>query len=238
MTIIGVIAAITIPNLIQSYKKHQVEVGVKEAYSLLNNALNMAKAENESWDNMLEIAYSNYNNASDYFAENYLKPYLKYSEYCKQSTPLNKCKAFNYSDFALDMNGNIIRSGSYNHTVWSRFILDNGMYLGTQQHIPYNNGTNAINFIVDINGNKEPNRNGYDVFYFGIFRSNTGLYCDITGTSHDYYCNQGNLLVASPKEYQKTALNDTCAVPMGTGCGAVIMRNGWKIPDDYPVKKF
>ena len=46
LTIIGIIAAITIPNLMQSWKKHQVEVGVKEAYALLSNAIKMSETEN------------------------------------------------------------------------------------------------------------------------------------------------------------------------------------------------
>ena len=53
LTIIGVIAAITIPNLMQSYKKHQVEVGIKEAYSILSNAIKLSESENGSmntWD--------------------------------------------------------------------------------------------------------------------------------------------------------------------------------------------
>ena len=39
LTIIGVIAAITIPNLMQKYTKHQYVVGLKKAYSELSNAI-------------------------------------------------------------------------------------------------------------------------------------------------------------------------------------------------------
>ena len=35
LTIIGVIAALTISNLMQSYRKHQIETGLKSAYSVL-----------------------------------------------------------------------------------------------------------------------------------------------------------------------------------------------------------
>ena len=41
LTIIGVIAAITIPNLMQKYTKHQYVVGLKKAYSVLQNAVKM-----------------------------------------------------------------------------------------------------------------------------------------------------------------------------------------------------
>ena len=52
LTIIGVIAALTIPNMMQSYKKHQVEVGIKEAYSILSNAIKMSEAEKALFDRM------------------------------------------------------------------------------------------------------------------------------------------------------------------------------------------
>ncbi len=41
LTIIGVIAALTIPNLISSYQKHTYVVGLKKAYSQLQNAMKM-----------------------------------------------------------------------------------------------------------------------------------------------------------------------------------------------------
>ena len=59
ITIIGVIAALTIPNLIQSYKRHQVEVSVKEMYSILANAIKMAEAQygeiNDDYTKILEF---------------------------------------------------------------------------------------------------------------------------------------------------------------------------------------
>ena len=47
LTIIGVIAAITIPNLISKYQKHTYVVGLKKAYSVLTNAFTMAVNEGD-----------------------------------------------------------------------------------------------------------------------------------------------------------------------------------------------
>ena len=41
LTIIGVIAALTIPSLISEYQKHTYVVGLKKAYSQLQNAMKM-----------------------------------------------------------------------------------------------------------------------------------------------------------------------------------------------------
>ena len=85
LTIIGVIAALTIPNLMQSYKKHQVEVGVKEAYSLISNAIKMSEAENgpaSEW---------NYNLDQSTFPKTYIYPYLKVAKMCEGSKNFSQC---------------------------------------------------------------------------------------------------------------------------------------------------
>ena len=41
--IIGVVAALTIPNIIKNYQKHKTINRLKTTYSTLNNALEMAK---------------------------------------------------------------------------------------------------------------------------------------------------------------------------------------------------
>ena len=87
LTIIGVIAAITIPNLMQSWRKYQIEVGLKSAYSILNNAVNVAKANSGlSITEMLETAYntsSNHSIRTNFFVDNYLLPNLKTQKTCK-----------------------------------------------------------------------------------------------------------------------------------------------------------
>ena len=52
LTIIGVIAALTIPNLMQSYKKHQIETNLKASYTILQNAITMAQSEHGSLQEM------------------------------------------------------------------------------------------------------------------------------------------------------------------------------------------
>ena len=46
--IIGVVAAITLPNIVVNYKKKQTVTQLKKVYSVLSQAYEMSKSENES----------------------------------------------------------------------------------------------------------------------------------------------------------------------------------------------
>lgn len=48
--IIGIVAAMTLPNIVGNYRKKTVETRLQRFYSVANNALKASEAENESWD--------------------------------------------------------------------------------------------------------------------------------------------------------------------------------------------
>lgn len=65
----------TIPNLLQSWRKHERIVQIKEAYSIIQNATRMAIAEHgnpDGWD---------FNQATQY-APTYFIPYVKTAKIC------------------------------------------------------------------------------------------------------------------------------------------------------------
>ena len=81
LTIIGVIAALTIPNLSRKWSDHADVQKVKEAYSILNNAYKMCIAENGtpdlwSWGKTLP------NWASPAPLEECIRSHLKIQKYC------------------------------------------------------------------------------------------------------------------------------------------------------------
>ncbi len=101
--------------------------------------------------------------------------------------------------------------------------------------------------VVDINGEKKPNSNGIDRFSFYIFPE----------ASLFYNCGSGNVAWNVPSEgvyYDGYRMTDNqlkndyhrgCTATKGSNgmgypnnayCIALIVRNGWKIPKDYPVK--
>ena len=44
--IIGVVAALTVPSLIQNHKKHVIETKLKHVYSIMNQAITMSEIDN------------------------------------------------------------------------------------------------------------------------------------------------------------------------------------------------
>ena len=80
ITIIGVIAAIAIPTLMNKYRTAEVESKLKKVFTTLSQASMNAQAVGYDWGLWAETANgsSNWNNADDaaYFYNNYLRPYV------------------------------------------------------------------------------------------------------------------------------------------------------------------
>ena len=228
LTIIGVIAALTIPNLMQSYKKHQVEAGIKEAYSILSNAIKMSVAENgELTRTQLGSSYW----ATEPYVEKYLLPYLKTGKICgfangyKQKVLNKGCFissdnyywSWNYLD-GRNSNGN--DTGIYQSKNFCAFILSNGMHVA----VLVDPTSDYIVYVVDINGSNGSTTAGKDVFFYTLsFDDWQKLY---TGTYPSF-------------TVARLTYNNNCTLTgLGTTCAYRIARNGWRIPDNYPVKKF
>lgn len=90
--IIGVVAAMTMPALIQQQQKKAFLNQAKVVYSVLNNALERAKVQyGTDVDNWEFLETGSNLEKSMFFAEKYLIPNLKVIEYCKQSTSSAVC---------------------------------------------------------------------------------------------------------------------------------------------------
>ena len=82
--IIGIIAAITIPTLIQNHKRQEATDRLLKFYSTINQVILKAKADGNNWEYWAESASGDTDNSSEtvkYFAETYLLPYLVYHKY-------------------------------------------------------------------------------------------------------------------------------------------------------------
>ena len=84
IAIIGVVAAMTIPSLLQMYNNHITEIRLKKFYADFNNAIRMAEADfgpSDYWSDYWELA----NGKSDTWktgkaVEKYFAPYMKISK--------------------------------------------------------------------------------------------------------------------------------------------------------------
>ena len=188
LTIIGVIAAITIPNLMQKWEDRSQITALKTAYSLLNNAYKMALAENgplEDW--AWPVPNGGYNTQNSGYFGKILSQYLKVQKYCGAS---GGC--FNYINYYKGISGqNQTRSGTtVEATARGAMILNNGMRIQTVATI-----TNPMQYdrdnciLVDTNGTKGPNQYGYDVFNLRIEKNGLSPGGCYGGTSKDN-CNK------------------------------------------------
>ena len=94
--IIGVVAAMTIPNLMTAFAKHRVETQLVKFYSTMNQAMRMSVADNGTPEGWVVSGKSYTYDETVTWMETYISPYLKHDIYQKcsklySSTPEKLC---------------------------------------------------------------------------------------------------------------------------------------------------
>lgn len=209
--IIGIVAAMTIPNLMTAYKKHEIETKLKKAVSTINQAVKMSEAENgemESWDKNLDQIS---------FLKQYISPYLKISQYCVGQGSCgyeNKNTVWRYANGTYNLYANPF----YNNRVL--FITTDGIlfaftFLNAGTRVEFDNDKVII---IDINAARKPNQFGKDIFFLYRIEEKDSII--------PYGADKG----------QNEIQNDCNNNNRGIYCAALIRQHGWKIPKNYPVK--
>lgn len=187
--IIGVVAAMTLPTLIQNYKKQVYANGAKKGLNTITNLMSKIQADEGVSDftatslfseGVCAITYANNRGQIDFSANNgceelYGNPtaiekiipkYIKTVKICKGTD----CKEIaEHTDFEYGLLPHIQKN-------WSTKIM--GVY-STDGMIYYVFPTEAgLSFIYDINGEKGPNESGRDLFAVSYCRSGEIGYSD------------------------------------------------------------
>ena len=200
--VIGVVASLTLPSVIQNYKKQVTVAKLQKAYSVLNQAFQNSVADNgpsENWQEADEIGVREYFNT-------YWKKYFKKVDLCANY------KECGYSDSApfSYLNGEKCFLALTPERVYFK-TLENYVFIFTDTtgeiFIPH--------IYIDINGAKQPNKLGIDVFMFERI--------------------SGKGILPYGYELPITQINASCNVAnRGSYCARKIMSEGWQISDDYP----
>ena len=169
LAIIGVVAALTIPNLIQNTQNTGTIAGVKKAQSILSQAYTSFVADDTTMDEIFSV--DDEVNILNQFATK-----LKIIKNCGAGTG-----CFSATDSYLNLPafsfGMEVRAG------WAKAILADGMSIGFFDYpggCTLSQGTGALlnsvcgEIIVDINGLKKPNKIGRDMFAF--YATKTGFF--------------------------------------------------------------
>lgn len=223
--VIGIIAVLTVPPLIEKYEKYTIETQLKKTYSELENLINLSTADNgsfEHWD------YTN----KDMF-DKYFKPYLKAemcgeqnNEYCFLKYQNSNLRAFRFA------NGELVDANSGHWATAPKYLLSDGraVIIESVYDTTFNRNWKYINFVVDVNGSKGPCVMGWDVFLFTLYnykhgnKEKIGLKLGSIGGGDGAYTHTSERIL------------ENCYNDGGYDCGLLIQRNGWKLPDNYPLK--
>ncbi len=213
--IIGVVAALTLPNLVAKYQKKAVVTQLKKSYTVMQQALKLSQIDNgdiDNWDTNLD--------GHNFFIK-YISPYVKtikeYSTSELKSAAPRKL-----------LNGGTYSGTTYNNETASHFILADGSMVTVNLHNAAEKGL-WVGF--DVNGLTKPNQIGKDTFLF-YFSSKYGLVAlgDRVPAGWTYNTNTDDL-----RKELLTGGGNSCSLSgLGYWCSALIVTDGWEIRDDYP----
>ena len=222
--IIGVVAALTLPSLVQNYRKSVVENKLKASYSIISNAVKMSEVENGmGFDFTISDEYKDENDVNNFSAKQseaifntYFKSYFKVvKEYSKKDN--NKFDYYGQKGGKID---DVAITGKC-------FELTNGTAMCFVAR-----GGAVGHFYVYLNPEKEKKVAGSDVFAFRLDKSR-GAYWSYGLTNVSIGLSRPQLLDGCSNEYDHALTPDWSRPDI---CTYLIQLNGWKIPNDYPVR--
>ncbi len=224
--VIGIVAALTIPQMIKHYKKVEAETRLKKAYSVMSQTYLAAQVKYGDGNDWLDW------NDAQIIVEDYFAPLINDVKVFPPDPDVMKAMCFedkypgNHT-FGDEnemnaqytwMNGVYISNPLYeNQTASMR--LNDGTCVGINGTADNLNNTDKHkkNIIVDINGSSiGPNVAGYDLFFF-VFKDN-----NIVPYGYDW----------STEDLKSESLSQSCnkkAPLSGYVCAARIMAEGWTI---------
>ena len=181
--IIGVVAALTLPTLIQNKHNRELETALKKNYSVIQNALQLMSYE--------EGQVINKDAARPVDGVHFYERFIKYFKTAKD------CKAYDCvpSENIENEDGSVDtyrtkRYRNWNNTTYMRgSFLDDGQFMlgdGSMIYIENDSRTDYILISVDVNGLlKGPNRWGQDLFTFEIMKNGKLLPSGAEGTTYE-----------------------------------------------------
>ena len=212
--IIGVVAAITLPILVQNYQKKVAATKVKKAYTEMLQAIRLSEVENNP---ISEWSFPSANSATNTrnFVDTFIVPYFKDLKYCSSGKSDTKC-------------GLVVSSYGAN------YILPNGTGVSI-----LTSANSDLYVLFDINSPQKPNLMGTDAFYFITYKGKLmpyGWYDGIkredvfTGWRYKEKISNRNATL----KCNNTRTNSSDTELNRHGCTALLMLDGWEMKSDYP----
>lgn len=203
--IVSIISAFTIPTLINKYQKKVLKVRLNKAYSVISNVHNKLHLEYDSVYNTfvtdsptIELRRKHFN---AFFDE------LQSPEKCGSLRNIESSKCFDATKGNLRQIYRTLNNKSVLNT--SNMLQENAIidrsgiiyFVGNIVASQWNNS-----YTVDINGQKGPNKAGYDVFIFFFYQNSDKL----TPYNHPEFCDKYSSNVHNGFGCSYYAINDIC----------------------------
>ena len=228
--IIGIVAAMTLPAVINKIQKKDTSARLKKFYSAFNQAIRRSTVDNGpvwSWND--QVLYHDADDLYDWF-EKYIAQYMVIVQNCRDGK--SKCTGnYQYCNPATGScsnSNNIAKSsilyvfadgGSITALTGGNLNPDSGIVTGLSVEMAY-----------DTNGYKKPNIQGKDIFYFALQVKDDDKYNFLQCTGCINGCKNNNYVTLNdPRE----ELLNACKIEPST-CGCLLMSDGWEFKKDYP----
>ncbi len=211
----------TLPAIIQQNQKKVVAVRLKQTYSQLYQAINLAQADygdmrNWDVDSDYQASTSEKNKKAAYFVQKYIAPYMK----SNGDVSIIFLKDEGYGPY-LSKDGRVYLPKEYQCVMWG---LPNGVTLFFSYNSFNENDTTLVMpmIYIDTNGKAKPNTLGRDFYVFYLDATKTlKLIPYGFGKSREY------LLNACKRDIKQESHRNLL-------CTALILNDGWEIKKDYP----
>lgn len=167
--VIGVVAAMTIPTLVQNYQKEVYVTTLKKAYNDIDNAV-QRKMTDMNADDLVQAGLTS-GEAVNVFVEEY----LKYNKKCTDTS--TGCFAKKYKR----LKGGPFRQSIIDSADRNSYILASGAVVRFNYSNSSDYPNRSANILIDTNGTKGPNIFGRDLFLIILYKN--GLLDDIHQSS-------------------------------------------------------
>ena len=199
--VIGIVAAIAIPSLINHYNDKVLETKYKKAKNIIINGYKLMMAK----DQVFDISQLPFTNDFDEYVAQAHKDVFKILSDTKGGLDAETLP----KDYTIEDNDS---PSEFNwEDVPYIFQTADGTLFGIEQDAE----TKNIYIYTDTNGNSNPNEIGKDMYKFSI--SGNALLADVSGDLTEFSCSIDNLAACKTEEECKALANNYESVP-GQGC--------------------
>ena len=204
LAIIGVVSALTVPGLMNSYQKQTYVTQLHKVYNEVTQALTQYQTDRFAV-NLFEAGLNSQANAYTF-----IETYFKVVNKCDTVTSPCFANTSEYKNLAGNSATSVISANV------KSYVLASGAAIRPLLNIE---GDKLINLGIDINGAKGPNILGRDLFFFGIY--NNGLIDDFNNSS-----------TSAPLSttIRETLFTSKCQISTsGWGCFGKILNDNWQM---------